>query len=112
MKTQSIYTYGLLLDTSWYGYNTIEEMYSEGVCDMLPQFTGRANFVTDPEYSLKFKKEPVYFIRLDNQPSLFLKAYDSPREAVDEINKKLGRFVDPGFNTEASIVLLSGNIPN
>ena len=108
MGKQLVNTYALLLDTSWYSFNTIEEMNLENICECTPSFTGSACLVTDPEYSLKFKKSPVYFIALDEQPELSASLCDNMDEIVCEMTDRLGRFADPDFNIKASIVLLSG----
>lgn len=90
------------------------ELYNEGICEYISEFTGESIGVTNDgiiswgaNYE-DYRNEVIAYVPLSKYPTLFKKAYKNIDEVVEEFKLKLGEYLPEDFNYRNKIRHISG----
>lgn len=129
MRDYAVDDYGLVLDEdtindiasqifedytentkTYWGY----ELYENGICEWISEFTGEAQELTDDGVytwggdSKDYSCDVICYVPLSKYPTLFRKAYNNMEEIIDELKSKLGKYLTEDFDYRSRIRHISG----
>ena len=127
MRYYAVDDYGLVLDKETIktiitniGVDIVDEdfdfsyeLYNEGICEYISEFTGEAQAVNDNGYvdwgseCESFSDENIAYVPL-TFPTLFKKAYENMEEIIDELKSKLGKYLPEDFDYRSRIRHICG----
>lgn len=126
MRDYPVYDYGLILDEeaikhiakrifsdfsededifSCWGF----ELYSEGLCEYVANFTGEAQAVNEDGIvergcdHIAYYDEEIVYVPMDKYPFLFKKAYGSFTDIIKELKGKVGQYLPENFDYRNNI---------
>lgn len=121
MNYYAVNDYGMILDNetiemicrSLYGEDYENEngyeLYDEGICEYISEFTGEATPITEngtDDYrknSEAYNGDTIFYVMLYWQPTLFQAAYYGIDDIVDELKHKLGEYLPDDYDYRSKI---------
>lgn len=101
----------LSIDTSM---DWMYELYNEGICEYISEFTGEAQEINDNGFSyyganyLSYSSESIAYVSVSHYPTLFKAAYNNIDEIVEEFKSKLGEYLSEDFDYRSRIRHICG----
>lgn len=127
MRDYAVSDFGLLLDEETIkiiGFKVLKdytdeddmayELYNEGICEYISDFTGEAMRISDNGGIIwssdceDFRHEVIAYVPASNFPTLFERAYENIYDLIDEFKGKLGEYLPDGFDYRDKIRHISG----
>ena len=127
MRDYAVSDYGLLLDEETIkiiASQVLEdytdeddmayELYNKGICEYISEFTGESLPIRDDGHvswcddGEDYRCDTVMFVPIINYPTLFEKAYENIEEIIDELKRKLGKYLPEEFDYRGKIRHISG----
>lgn len=94
--------------------NWTYELYDNGICEYISEFTGEALLLKDNGETIfdkghtYYNYEPVCYVQTSKYPTLFNKAYENMDDLVDEFKTKLGKYLPEDFDYRNNICKITG----
>lgn len=120
MNEYGFFDYGMIIDSvaakeilGRGGYEDLGELWDEGRCQFICEFTGAAHCLDDyghPSWKgdYIFEDDELYYVPLSRTPSLCCQAYSSVDEIVEETKFNLNDLLPEDFDIRNRLCLIEG----